>query len=233
MAATISYENDLEQPITAVQMQQLDRYIKVTTVAGLVKIKEEFYKNAVVYLIYYKDPSELTNTILETYNSIPDVEIRERQAEGNYTLVNAESYDRGILIFKGTVVFDQEGREIYSSPIDAISNVHHFDETNKYFYDPVTGEQMYVFWYGTNGALSSMNSYNPIHDAYINPFKDHFHPHELPTLKGLDWPNMTYFHAADPIIPTEILLKKHLPTETSMSIVTKIRRLFRGFFLRR
>ncbi|WP_295795098.1 hypothetical protein [Mucilaginibacter sp.] len=233
MATTISYENDLEQPITAVQKEQLDRYIKVTTVAGLVKIKEEFYKDAIVYLIYYKDPSELTNRILETYYSIPDVEIRERQAVGNYTLVNAEGYNRGILIFKGKVVFDQAGREIYSSPIDAISNIHNFEETNKYFYDPVTGEQMYVFWYGTNGALSSMDSYNPIHYAYINPFKDHFHPHELPTLKGLDWPNMTYFHAADPIIPIEVHLETHLPTDTHLSIVTKIHRIFRRFFLRR
>lgn len=201
MATSISYENEFEKAITLTQMGNMENYIKVFSVNGLVKRKEEYKKGELIYLIYYKDTNESITNILSENHSIPTVEIRERQIVGNYTQVNESEYVDGVLLFKGISVFDNKGNEIYTSPIDAMTNQHDYEETNKYFYDN-NNKKLYTFWYGTNGQFSNMMSYNPNHSVYLNEFKQEFLLEDLPGLVDFDWSNMGYYHNANPIIPT-------------------------------
>ncbi|AYN00618.1 hypothetical protein [Chryseobacterium sp. 3008163] len=201
MATSISYENEFEKAITLTQMDNMENYIKVFSVNGLVKRKEEYKKGELIYLIYYKDTNESIANILSENNSIRTIEIRERQVVGNYVQVNESEYVDGVLLFKGISVLDSNSNEIYTSPIDAITNQHDYEETNKYFYDN-NNKKLYIFWYGTNGQFSNMMSYNPNHNVYLNEFKQEFLLEDLPGLVDFDWSSMDYYHNANPIIPT-------------------------------
>lgn len=201
MATIISYENEFEKAITLVQMGNMENYIKVFSVNGLFKRKEEYKKGELISLIYYKDTNESIADILSENNSIRTVEIRERQVVGNYIQVNESEYVDGGLLSKGISVFDSNSNEIYTSPIDAITNQHDYEETNKYFYDN-NNKKLYIFWYGTNGQFSNMMSYNPNHSAYLNEFKQEFLLEDFPRLVDFDWSSMGYYHNANPIIPT-------------------------------
>ncbi|GEN75985.1 hypothetical protein [Chryseobacterium hagamense] len=201
MATSISYENEFEKAITLTQMDNMENYIKVFSVDGLVKRKEEHKKGELIYLIYYKDTNESIANILSENNSIRTIEIRERQVVGSYVQVNESEYVDGVLSFRGISVFDSNGNEIYTSPIDVTTNQHDYEETNKYFYDD-NNKKLYIFWYGTNGQFSNMMSYNPNHSVYLNEFKQEFLLEDLPGLVDFDWASMGYYHSANPIIPT-------------------------------
>nr|WP_315223702.1 hypothetical protein [uncultured Flavobacterium sp.] len=200
MAVVISYENESEKSITSTQVSFLKKHIKVFSVDGLVKKKEEFKNGVIENLIYYKDSNESITTILSENQTISSIEIRERKFIGNFILIDHSDYYNGVLEFKDISVIDHNGNEIYSSPINIVSNLHDYEETNKYFYDD-TGKKLYTFWYGTNGQFGHMQSHNPLHKDYINEFKHSFYLDELNTLEDFDWANMAYYHNAEPIIP--------------------------------
>ncbi|MDQ1162535.1 hypothetical protein QE422_002903 [Chryseobacterium sp. SORGH_AS 447] len=198
----ISYEDEFERAISPAQAATLDRYIKVFSVNGMAKKKEEYRKGERIHLIYYRDPDDPVEAILADYKLFPTIEIRERHRAGNYIRVDDFEYADGILWAKGISVFDHKGNEIYSSPIDAVTNRHDYDETNKYFYND-HNKKLYVFWYGTNGQFSCMMSYNPNHNPYLNEFKQDFRLEDLPGLPDFNWPEMEYYHHAEPVVPAD------------------------------
>jgi len=200
MTTEISYEDQFERAISPAQAATLERYIKIFSVNGTAKRKEEYRKGERIHLIYYRDPDEPVEAILAENKLFPTIEIRERHRVGNYVRVDDSEYVDGVLLFKGISVFDRKGNEIYSSPIDAVTNLHNYEETHKYFYDD-HNKKLYVFWYGTNGQFSFMMSYNPNHKAYLNEFKQDFRLEDLPGLPGFNWPEMEYYHHAEPVVP--------------------------------
>ncbi len=200
MATIITFENDLEKEVAIEQVSTLNKYIKVTSIDGLVKKKEEFDGDKISYLIYYLANDESVSNILNIYAHIPIIETRVRTYVEEYIVENDEEYRNGHLEFKGKTVLDKNGNIIFSSPIDAITNKADNVETNKYYYD-LANNKLYTFWYGDNGELSNMDSLNPIHKSYINEFKQSFLPEELPDLEGLDWANMTYYYHVEPAVP--------------------------------
>lgn len=199
-ATEISYEDQFERAISPAQAAILERYIKVFSVNGMAKRKEEYREGEGIHLIYYRDPDEPVEAILADYKLFPTIEIRERHRVGNDMRVDDFNYEDGVLWAKGISVFDHNGNEIYSRPVDAVTNRHDYEETNKYFYND-NHKKLYVFWYGTNGQFSFMMSYNPNHDNYLNEFKQDFRLEDLPGLPDFNWPEMEYYHHAEPVVP--------------------------------
>ena len=200
MKFLISYENEFEKSVSSEQANLLQNYIKVFSEDSLVKKKEEYKNGKIIHLIYYINPGETLTNILSDNQYVNSIEIRERQIIGNYTRIDGLEFFEGILQFKGISVLDFNGNEIYSSPVDPITNQHDYEETNKCFYDN-NNEKLYVFWYGSNGQFSNMSSYNPKHKEYINEFKQSFRLEDLEDLEDFDWANLNYYHNAETIIP--------------------------------
>lgn len=197
MDFTITYEDYFEKPIEIDSVNFSGKYMKVYSTNGIVKKKEEYNDGKIDRLIYYLDSNEILSDFLINNQSISDIETRKREYIGEYIKIYHKEYYRGKLSFEneGISVVDKSGNEIYY-----YSGNNSENEVRKYFFDN-NGEELYLFWY-YNGKLSQMDSYNPKHSPYINEFHQSFNAIEIETLEELDWKNMTYYHNAEPIIPS-------------------------------
>ena len=192
----VKYQNWLEEDIEHSPINSSEDYFKVYSVNGKVKKKEGFRNNEINHMIYYLDNNESVENVLKRNSEISSIEIIEVETIGEYFKLMHSDYDNGQLFKTGSVsVIDKNNREIYCS-----SEICGEEETNKYYYDS-NGKLLYTFWYYNKGSLSVVNTLNPIHRDYINPFKHDFTEEEFKKLPKVEWDKIKYYHNAEPIIP--------------------------------
>jgi hypothetical protein len=154
MATNISYENEFENFITTQQVSK--NYFKVYKIDGNVKKKEEFKNNELENIIYYLDTSETESeaisSILTTYNSSKEFEIRSVENIGNYQRVTCKMFDSSGVFenFEIIKIYDNNGRIIYEKEEDEFNGVTTID-IRKYMYE--NEKEVFEFIYNNAGDL--------------------------------------------------------------------------------
>jgi len=199
METIIKYENSVGEPITEQQAAILSSYSKEFWIDGVLKKSEYYSKNVLLWLSYYLDENEDSNTILAQYSDINVALYSVKNYQGNYYSRNTISYQKGVLYTEGIEVFDNQDRIIMTRSLYPSGLLH---DNTKWFYtdnhDTIPSHKPLLnFTYSSDGSVDHRPyDYEGDQNENLNLIKESARIRQY-----FKWEEHPYYHDGNSVFP--------------------------------
>ncbi|AOM75997.1 hypothetical protein [Pedobacter steynii] len=152
MATTISYTNDLGEPITTQQFKELNDYDINYYNDGILKKSEHYLNREINYFTYYLDPGQTISDVLNEYSEYR-VDIIERSMFGTYRVQDEKYYNKGVLKFYYKKIYNQDNNLVCEHEYDLSTMRPILDKTEKFLYVDSDSLAALGFMYNNEGKI--------------------------------------------------------------------------------
>lgn len=151
----VKYTNYLDEPITSLQLQALDRYNMKYYVDDLLKRIDHYRKNEIAGYTYYIENNENIADVFYQYpNSV--IDIITTSIFGMYRVEEANYYKNGVLKFYHKELYDKRDRCLCTHEYDILTTKPVLDKTEKYLFIEDSESPALGFNYNSDGTINSI-----------------------------------------------------------------------------